>query len=294
MVHSILLVGRRAVASALLGSPVWAAQAQTKVVRYPRPGTGVADAHDYLATLLGMALDAGGMVARVQASAAPMVQARWLMELERPVDQALVDVAWTMTTPALEARFFPVRVPVFMGLFGWRVMLVRKAERERWMGARSLADLKSTVFGQGEGWADTAILRANGLRVRTASHSAALVAMLLNGQIDAFPRGVAELWGEMERLGDVVALEPSLVLRYRAPMYFFVNRDRPDLAQALTAGMERLLASGRLTQFVKEQLQSEFALAQLPKRRVLDLMNPLLTPETPPPNSRAWFSLNGQ
>jgi hypothetical protein len=261
------------------------------MLRYPLPGSGVPDTHDYPAALLAMALGAADWPALVTPTKMPMVQARWLIELDRPLPEALVDVVWTMSTPELEARFLPVRVPIFKGLFGWRVLLVRKAERLRFAQVRSLADFKGAVFGQGQGWPDTDILRANGLRVRTAAQPSTLVNLLLNGQIDAFPRGVAELHGEMERLGHLLALEPSLVLHYRAPMYFFVHRDRPDVARALATGLARLQATGRFDQFVQAQLASELAMAALPRRRLLALHNPLLTPETPAPDSPLWFRL---
>lgn len=272
-------MGRRSLLLGLGLSPVagWCSAGTAPLrLRYPRPD-GPPDAHDYMAGLLRLALQAAGLQAAVEASRAPMVQGRWLLELGR----AELDVAWAMTSETLERRLLPVRVPVFRGLFGWRVLLVRRADRERWAEARSLADLKDTVFAQGADWTDTAILRANGLRVHTGTHKSRLEQAVLQGRADAYPRGLPELAHELERPGQALVLEPHLLLHYRAPVYFFVHPGRPELAEALSLGLRRLQVDGRLERYVREGLFEDLEQAALTKRRVIELRNPELPAQTP-------------
>jgi hypothetical protein len=80
-----------------------------------------------------------------------------------------------------------------------------------------------------------------------------------------------------------------LVLRYPAPVYCFVSRNRPELAARIGRGLFRLLERGESERMLRRFHAEAFALARLPKRRVIDLHNPLLPPETPLADARLWF-----
>ena len=62
----------------------------------------------------------------------------------------------------------PIRIPLFKGLFGYRVLLIRKQEQARFDQINTQQDLAKFLGGQGTHWPDTLILQANGLRVTTA------------------------------------------------------------------------------------------------------------------------------
>ena len=57
----------------------------------------------------------------------------------------------------------PIRIPIYRGLIGWRIPLVSAANKDLLASVRTLDDLRRLRFGQRQDWADTPILRANGL-----------------------------------------------------------------------------------------------------------------------------------
>jgi hypothetical protein len=263
--------------------------AAAKPLRYPRP-YGPLEQHAYTVTLMEKALLAAGLHADVQPSTKAMVQGRWLRELA--LEDGEVDVGWSVFGAHLGPALRVVPLPLCRGLFGWRLLMVRPADRERWASARTLADLQSTRFAQSGDWVDSAILRANGLRVREASSIDLLYDMVTSGRADALPRAAAELSWEQELRGPSLVLEPHLLLRYTAPLVFVVPVKRIELAAALQTGLERLQDSGQFERIFREHLYPDLRPWNLKQRRVLSLRNPWLPPGLPPLHSNWWLQPN--
>jgi hypothetical protein len=88
-----------------------------------------------------------------------------------------------------------------------------------------------------------------------------------------------------------MAIEPTLMLHYPLPRYFFVRRDPEgeQLAMRIETGMEMMLRDGSLVklffQFKKDQImQAEFS-----KRLILTMPNPFFPPETPLSRHELWY-----
>lgn len=256
------------------------------LVRYPRPTREFDEANWYPLLLLRAALRASGAQHQIEPSLPVMGQSRTLIELEQAT--GLVDVGWAMTSRARERALLPVRIPLHKGLFGWRLLLVRPERQEAFAQVRRLEDLRAFRLAQGTDWPDTAVLRANGLQVVTSSSYEQLFDLLLQGRVDAFPRAVAEIWWELDRRGQPLAVEPHLALRYPAPIYFFVPPRRRDLAVALERGLRRLLQEGEFETLFQRQHADALKRSHLASRRVLDLRNPDMPAQTPVAESGLW------
>lgn len=255
---------------------------------YPRH-QGEDDPHlDYILSLLRLALLRSGKVYDLRSSGQRMVQTRALREIE--LGTGSVDIVWTMTNREREAQLLPVRIPLDRGLLGWRVALVGAAQPQLLRHARTLADLRTLSAGQMRDWPDTAILQDNGLRVETSSNYEGLFQQLAIGRIDYFPRSVIEAEQELASHAHLpLAIDPYLVMRYPAAMYFFVSKQRPDLARDLEAGMEKALADGSFQQLFLQHFGKLIEHLHLGKRRVLELRNAGLPPETPLHRKELWF-----
>lgn len=210
------------------------------------------------------------------------------------MDEGAVDLIITMTSRDREERLIPIRIPAFKGLYGWRLLVIREADRERFAGIDMLDQLRVLWGGQGRDWPDTRILEANGLQVDTAVRGIALYRMLAAGRIDYYPRGAHEPYLELEDFGPFrqpLVVEEHLALYYPAPGYIFVARNNPGLAARLEEGFRAALADGSFDRFfdshphIRECLER----ADLANRTVLRLDNPLLTPETPLDEPGLWF-----
>jgi len=226
------------------------------------------------------------------ASREPVSVPRMLQELGRP--DGAINVIARATQRDLETQFQPIRIPIDRGLMGMRLLLVRKADLPRFAAVRTLEDLRHLSAGQGKGWVDTAVLSAAGISVVESPRPGSLFGMLEAGRFDFFPRAVDEAPREYDAISkshtDIV-IEPTLMLRYPLPRYFFVRRDAEGdrLAERIRAGMEMMVKDGTLAALFHQHKGPLVERARIGKRRIIELQNPALPPETPLQRSELWF-----
>jgi len=260
-------------------------------VEVPHQGAQSSLIYRYSLELLDAALKAGGWRGELRehahAAGEELHQGVWAREMA--LGTPGFDVCWFMTNADRERRLHAVRVPMYRGLFGWRLLLVAKGQQARFAGLRGAQDWRQVGLVQGQDWPDTDILRANGLRVSTPARFDTMLDWLRQGRVDAFPRAVVEAFVEAEAHPGV-EVESQWALHYPAALYFFVNRRRPLLLAALRQGMEFLVVSGRLQQMFDARFAPLLARAELGRRRVLRLRNPMLPAGTPVDRSALWWA----
>ncbi|HEY4080942.1 MAG TPA: transporter substrate-binding domain-containing protein [Burkholderiaceae bacterium] len=263
------------------------ARAENRILVYPR-AEGIGDRRDdYPVDLLTLALSKAGRHEQLQASAFFMLQARSIRELEQG---RAMDVIWTMTSIEREESMLPIRIPIDRGLLGWRLLMVRQDSLARFAHLRRLTDLQDLRAGQGADWPDTSILRKAGLTVDESAHYGDLFLKLAAGRIDYFPRGVNEIWGELQSHTEAgLAVDPRLALHYPTAMYFFVNKRDAALAADITRGLEKALRDGSFEALFQRYFGASIQRANLGERQILELKNPLLPPETPLGEARLWY-----
>lgn len=184
---------------------------------YPRHSEG-RNPEPYVVELLQLALARSGGDYRLEPSAQPMPQSRAQLRLEQ--DDPGLQVMWAQSRDDLEETLLPIRIPIYRGLIGWRIPLVSAANKDILASARTLDDLRRLRFGQRQDWADTPILRANGLEVKTSQNYESLFRMLDAGRFEVFPREVVVIDGELEdasRAGLHLAIDQHVALHYPAP-----------------------------------------------------------------------------
>ncbi|MEO8806690.1 MAG: transporter substrate-binding domain-containing protein [Burkholderiaceae bacterium] len=259
-----------------------------EIVRYPIPESAADQRYDYPRKLLELALSKTRTEYRVEYPAAPMNQARQVLELEAG---RTIDVGPIPSSAEREARLLPIRIPLNKGLLGWRLGLVRKGDANRVAQVKTLADLKSVRLAQGHEWPDTQILKGNGIEVITGATYEGLFKMLERERFDYFPRSVMEIWGEQEANASTLEIEPHLALHYFYDSYFFVNKRNTKLAADINEGMEKAVADGSFDKLFNEHWGDFVRRARLSERTVIELRNPLLTPETPSHRPELWYGV---
>ncbi|OEZ63574.1 ABC transporter substrate-binding protein [Duganella sp. HH105] len=225
-------------------------------------------------------------------STIPMGPARVTQELATPAGR--INIFVRATSLALEKQFLPIRIPVDKGLLGYRIFLVRSDDLERFSRVRDLQDLRPLRVGQGKDWADVAVLRAAGITVIEGANYEGLFGMLTAGRFDYFSRAVDEALRELDEhraSHPQLALEPGILLHYPLPRYFFVRRDAEgtQLAQRILAGLEMMIRDGTLDQLFRRYKGKTIERANLLQRRLIQLRNPELSPETPLSRSELWY-----
>lgn len=261
---------------------------ESNLVRYPRRADGDEFRSLYALAQLQLALDKAGSALRLQPSRYSMEQERALVNLEH---NRHLDVAWSMTSVEREQRLLPVRIPLDKGLFGWRIALLPSDRTHLLKGVEDIQDLRQFIAGQGHDWPDTQILRSHGLPIKVSSSYGSLFRMLQAQRFDYFPRSVLEIWDELEHpRGKHLRIDENLLIRYPTALYFFVSKQRPDLAHTLQKGMEIALADGSFDHLFDQHFAVPLARAQLTQRTVIELTNPLLPAATPLQRGELWFT----
>lgn len=256
-------------------------------LRIPRVSARADLEHNYPAQLLRLALAAAGVAVELAPTSELIPQNRAIQELGRA--GGMLDVIWTVTTAEREQLARPVRISIFRGLYGWRLLLATAENAQRLREARSLADLQRFSLVQGLEWPDTTILKANGLNVVVSASYDAMFKQLRLGRAEAFPRSVEEVWWELGRYGQGLSIVPDLCLHYPAAVYYFVSPDNLALAGEIETGLQRLLANGGLERLFLQHHGDDLARARLGSRHVIELANPLLPAQTPLDRADLWY-----
>ncbi len=220
----------------------------------------------------------------------PLSQSRGLNSL----NSGLIDITWAGTNLEREQHFTPIRIPLIGGLLGMRVPVIKKARLAEFRGISTAAQLKKLTACQGSQWPDSDILEANGYKVERIIMFDLMYSMLTHDRCDYFPRGLNEVFAELEgpdRQG-LMAYE-GILLRYSLPMYFFVSKDNRQLEKRLAQGLEAMVESGELHQFISHHsvTRSMFPLSRYHQSQIFDLINPILPASTPFERPELWIKL---
>jgi hypothetical protein len=199
----------------------------------------------------------------------------------------------TMTSKERERDFHPIRIPVFKGMYGYRLAIINRADQKTFSAVRTLGDFQKLWAGQGAHWPDTQILRTNGFKVVGSSRYKELFDMLKARRFDFFPRGLHEPWRELDDINDpTLVVEKELVIHYPAPGYIFTGKQNRKLADRLERGFRIALKDGSFdTLFYNHPtIKKVLKLANLKERRLFRLNNPLLSAATPLDQKELWYS----
>lgn len=252
------------------------------------PGDG-----DYFVRLLRMVLEASKAPdENIELVFAPdvLTQARAVAEVQKGRQNS---VFWTVTNKEREQSLQPIRVPLFKGLLGYRMLVIRMEDAQKFAQINSLADLGKFSAGQGAQWPDTNILLTNQLPVVRGVSRESLYKMLLGKRFDYFPRGITEIVAESDLIPNRgLMIEPHLILYYPSAMYFFVNKQNRDLAGRLERGLATLIESGEFDRLFYSLPRVQWAMQQLRQNQhvVLELTNPDIPAETPLQERRYWIN----
>lgn len=264
---------------------------ETLRVIYPKTMPNLDEETLYPLILLRTALERSGYKFTLDPASELLGQNRVLKEIETGSG---INVNWSMTNIDRENRLLPLRTPIFKGLFGWRLMFTTQKQLPYLSQVKTFEDLKSIIFIQGEDWPDTFILRDNDLTVATAQDFESLFVMLDKGRGQLFPRSLLEIESEKnfyEKKIDLVVL-PQLMLKYQSPIYFFFNKDNPEIAKAVNEGLKVMRKSGEFDELFFKYNGDFIKNAHLHDKIIIELKNNQLPKLTPVDNKSLWLSLD--
>lgn len=208
------------------------------------------------------------------------------------VTENQLDICWYATTNEFEERMLPIRIPMYRGLLGYRVLMIKKGTQSKFDGMRTIDDLKRVSMASGRFWADTDVLVANNLNVVKVLKYDGMFFMLDGDRFDAFPRGAHEPWSEMKRYPQLnLEVEKNILMVYPNPFYFFVNKSNTELARNVEKGLRIAIEDGSFERYFLSDptVQDVIKNANLKNRTVINLKNPTLPKNTPLDDKSLWF-----
>lgn len=241
----------------------------------------------YAVSMIKLALDHMDTKYNVNVGMENMTQAR----ANEEVKAGNLDLIWTTTDKATEEELEPIRIPLFKGLLGCRIFIINKKNQHKFDQVKTFDDLKKLTFGQGKTWADGKILEANGLTVIKTYKYDNLFYMVDGDRFDAFPRGVHEPFGEIEKRPNLnLGVENSILLIYKMDLYLYTRKENRKFAKELEEGFNKAIADGSFDKlfYSSPQVKDIMEKANMKNRKVFYLENPTLHKDTPLDRKELW------
>lgn len=171
-----------------------------------------------------------------------------------------------------------IRFPIDLGVLSYRTCFVPTDILDDVAKINTLDELRKLSIGQGRGWVDVYILKQNGFKVVEAEPYPILFKMVAAHRFDLFCRGVNEVKEEFEHWGNTEGLsyDRHLLIYYPMPIFFYTNSKNKEAIARVTKGLRKAYADGSLLALWRKQHQAGVDFAELNKRKVFRLDNPLV------------------
>jgi hypothetical protein len=171
-----------------------------------------------------------------------------------------------------------IRFPIDLGLLSYRTCFAPQSNLDQVAKINTLDELRSLSIGLGRGWVDGSILKHNGFNVVEVEPYPLLFKMVASHRLDLFCRGANEIKEEYERWGQTEGLgyDHHLLIYYPMPIFFYTNSKNKEAITRVTKGLKKAYADGSLLALWREHHQASVDFAELDKRKVFHLENPLV------------------
>jgi hypothetical protein len=190
--------------------------------------------------------------------------------------------------------YITIPIPLMKGLLGYRILLINRKDQQKFAAIKTLDELKQLRVGQGLGWGDVPILEHNGFTVVTGKEYESLFKMLIAGRFDFFSRGIGEAPPEYNLRKDKLPdlwIEENILLYYPYPVYFFVNKQHPKIAERMERGLRMMMDDGSFDDFFWKYHKPIIDQAKVKGRRLFTIENPFLPPGIDLDNKKLWIDL---
>lgn len=171
-----------------------------------------------------------------------------------------------------------VRFPIELGILSYRTCFTNAKTAEKLENITSLRELRGLTHGLGRDWADVAVLKHNGFKVVEVDQYETLFTMAAAGRFDLFCRGTNEIKEEYDVRKDINGLvyDRNIVIHYPMPLFLYTNKANTAAIERITEGLHKALKDGSLVTLWKSKHLPSADFAQLHKRRLFRLQNPVV------------------
>jgi hypothetical protein len=256
----------------LIFSPLAGAQSpaqQQIAIVLPKSSNPKVPVNFYIVQLLEEALAAQNISALVTYSSEPMNEKRAIYSLQ---NGNIINLYWLSTNEQLEQDLRAIKIPLYQGLHGKRILLIHRELAQQFAAIETLEQLKVYVGLQQRSWSDYDILVKNGLNIDGSQPYHAMHKALNSKLGDYFPRSVLTVRSEYQNnQTDNIMIEPSLLLSYPNNYYFFLSKNDAKLANQLESGLNTLIANGRFEEIFSQHFAERLQGLHLKQRQIIYL-----------------------
>jgi hypothetical protein len=265
-----------------------AQQAVTKIT-YPNALSENDIRQEYFVELLDLALkqsekEYGPYELTISESVLPSPRVPQMM-LERD----LINVMSSPETKSLNDRLLKIPIPLLMGIQGLRLSFIHKDNKALFENTLEAESLEHVIFGQGNGWVDTKVLKDNSLQVQTTTIYDSLFGMVAQKRVHAFPRGLNEIYRELEAWQEQypdLSVDQHMALYYPLPVNFYVNPKDESLKERLMVGLNNAKDSGKFDQLFHQYFSETLEKANIDNRTIFILDNQYIPNQFSPEYTR--------
>jgi hypothetical protein len=203
-----------------------------------------------------------------------------------------LDIQATATRPDWENDLLVIRIPIYKGLLGYRILLIHKDSQPKFSAITHIDQLKAMDAVLGSQWSITPVWKGYGFKTITNVDYESLFKIINFERADYFPRGANEVLQEYNQFFPTytnLAIEEDLAIYLPLPMYFFVTPHKPELAKHLEHQLERMVTDGEFDHLFFKHFGTKIHELKMSKRRTFFLNNPKLPEATPLHRKELWY-----
>lgn len=175
-----------------------------------------------------------------------------------------------------------IPLPLMKGLLGYRILIIRAADKEKFVAIKSAQQLQQLRLGIPGTWADAELFRQNGYKVEEKGSFDDLFTRLESNEFDYVSFGANEIAGvfaQRAAQSGKLIIDSSLLVYYPFPLVFYVNPNNQALATRVTQGLQTINGNGELDQIFNRYFGAELKTLNLSGRTKITLKNPILPTE---------------
>lgn len=188
-----------------------------------------------------------------------------------------LNLYWTSPgTPVAKAQVIEIPVDILSGLLGYRVCLINQDAATNLSKIKDVQSLASIKIGQAL-WSDLAVYRANQLEIVDAPSFDSLFMMLSAKRFDCIALGVDEIvriYETRKAQYPFLMIDPHLLIHYHYPVYLYVSKNHPLLAQRIALGLQKMKSNGDFDRLFYKFHSENLERLQLQKRNLICLKSP--------------------
>lgn len=167
-----------------------------------------------------------------------------------------------------------VPIPIDLGLLSWRLLLIDQKNQDKLRALAQTGQLKKATAGAGRNWIFLEQLRQHGYRTTTGNDYEGLFQMLRAGRFDYLPRGVNEIFPELDARSASypgLAVDDSALMHSPIAPLFFIAPKETRLHRRISTGMQAMLRDGTLEQLMLDFYRRDLERAKLCDRILVEL-----------------------